>query len=43
MFSSQPDKIREGIDSVVDDENKILLIFTNPIDCSAKENDREKI
>ncbi len=36
MFSSQPDKIREEIDRVMDDENKILLIFTNPMTAAQK-------
>ncbi len=36
VFSSQPDKIREGIDRVVDDENTILLIFTNAMPAAQK-------
>ncbi len=31
VLSSQPEKIREGIDKALDDENRILLIFTNPM------------
>ncbi len=36
VFSSQPDKIREEIDRVMDGENKIWLSFTNPMIAAQK-------
>ncbi len=37
VFSSQQYKIREGIDKIMDDENNLLLIFTNPMTLRRKE------
>ena len=31
VFSSQPELIKAGLDRILNDENKILLIFTNPM------------
>ncbi len=36
VFSSQPDKIREEIDKVMANDNKILLIFTNAMTAEQK-------
>ncbi len=36
VLSSQPDKIREGIDKIMGEENKVLLIFTNSMTSAQK-------
>ncbi len=43
LFSSQPRKIGEEIDRVMDDNNKNFAYNYEPNDCSAEENDNEKI
>ncbi len=36
VFSSQPDKIREGINKAIDNESKILLLLINPMTAEQK-------